>query len=106
MARVVGLNREQLATRERVFDDRVAASIRRALRAISFRSVLTAATTLSDNSSEPNPTIPAGALGVVTTTWTQAVDVDLFPYLVETFVAAAANVYDAMPETSGVAPPK
>lgn len=108
MRRVVGLTSDELATRERVFDGLTMKAVRRSLRALTVNVVdtFTAAATpqLSTTPSEPNPTIPAGALGVVTTTWTQEVDEVLFPYLVQTFVDAAEDVYAAMPETTGVAP--
>lgn len=108
MRRVVGLSSDELLTRERVFDGLVTKSVRRSLRA-AFANVgelVTAASTptLSTTPSEPSPTIPAGALGVVTATWSQAVEEELFPYLVQTFVDAAEDVYATMPETSGVAP--
>lgn len=105
MSRVVGLTRDELATRERVFDGLVRKSIRRALQTLTSDELLTATVTLSETPSGPNPTIPAGALGLVTTTWNQDVDETLFPFIVQTFVDAAAETFDAMPETSGV-PPK
>lgn len=108
MRRVVGLASDELATRERVFDGLTMKAVRRSLRALTVNVVdtFTAAATpqLSATPAEPNPTIPAGALGVVTTTWSQEVDEVLFPYLVQTFVDAAEDVYAAMPETTGVAP--
>jgi 8-oxo-dGTP pyrophosphatase MutT (NUDIX family) len=93
--RFVGLTSDELETRERVFDGLTARAIRRSLRALSFQSVMTAATeiTLSAEPPPPNPTIPAGALGVVTTTWTQEVDDVLFPYVVQTFIDAAEDVH-------------
>ena len=99
MRRAVGLTSDELETRERVFDGLTARAIRRSLRALSLQSVMTAATeiTLSAEPPPPNPTIPAGALGVVTTTWTQEVDDVLFPYVVQTFVDAAEDIHAALP---------
>lgn len=110
MPRVVGLSSDELLTRERVLDGLTTRAIRLSLRAatLSVDALVTAAATpaLSSNPSDPNPTIPAGALGVVTTTWSQAVDERLFPYVVQTFVDAAEHVYDALSETSGFDAPK
>ena len=99
MRRAVGLTSDELETRERVFDGLTTRAIRRALRAINYGSVMTAATeiTLFAEPPPPNPTIPAGALGVVTTTWTQEVDDVLFPYVVQTFVDAAEDIHAALP---------
>lgn len=108
MRRVVGLTRDELETRERVFDGLTTRAVRRSLRALTANVdelvIAAAGPQLSTTPSEPNPTIPAGALGVVTTTWSQEVDETLFPFLVQTFVDAAEDVYAAMPETSGAAP--
>lgn len=99
MRRAVGLTSDELETRERVFDGLTTRAIRRSLRALSSQLIMTAATelTLSAEPPPPNPTIPAGALGVVTTTWTQEVDDVLFPYVVQTFVDAAEDVHAALP---------
>lgn len=108
MRRIVGLARDELETRERVFDGLVVKSVRRSLRAVtaSVAELLTAATqlTVSETPAQPQVTVPPAALGVVTTVWSESVDAELFPYLVQTFVDAAADVYAAMPETTGVAP--
>jgi ADP-ribosyltransferase exoenzyme/Phage Mu protein F like protein len=100
MRRVVGLTSDELETRERVFDGLTTRAIRRALRTLTadVDSLVTAAVTLSETPPPPNPTIPAGALGVVTTTWTTEVDDVLFPYVVQTFVDAADDIHAVLPD--------
>lgn len=102
MRRVVGLSADELERRERAFDGLVTRSIRSALRAVTagVSGILTAA------ADESNTTIPAGALGVVSTTWNTHVDETLFPYVVQTFVDAAADVYDELPDVFGVDVPE
>lgn len=107
MRRVVGLTSDELETRERVFNSLTTRAIRRALRTLTadVDVLVTASVTLSAEPPPPNPTIPAGALGVVTTTWHQDVDETLFPFLVQTFVDAAEQTYDAL-QPAGIELPK
>lgn len=101
MVRAVAMSREELHDREKVFDNLIIKSLKRSLRPVTtglHDLVTAAAPTLSPPPAEPNPTIPAGALGIVTTTWSEEVDAELFPYLVQTFVDAAAGVFPEIEE--------
>lgn len=84
MTRVVGLTRDELKTREEVFEGLTAKAVKMTTRAVTanLNKILTAAPTLSTAEEQ-----------VVTSTWNSYVAAELFPYLVQTFVDSAGDVY-------------
>ena len=106
MPRVQGWTERQIRGRERVFEALVAKATRLTSRriALNLNAALTAAVTVSLEPTEPvNGWQPAG--GAVAATWNAAVDAELLPYVVDTFVDSARDVHTGL-ATAGVAAPK
>jgi SPP1 gp7 family putative phage head morphogenesis protein len=106
MARVQGWTETAVRERERVFEALVAKATRLAGRrvAANLNAALTAAVVLSP---EPDPGPPEWQPngGVVAHTWNAAVDAELLPYVIDSFVDSAADVHGGL-ELAGVAAPK
>lgn len=84
MARVVGLTRSELLTREQVFEGLTSKAVRMTTRVVTANldKILTAA-----------PTLTTADEKAVSATWNHYVDAELFPYLAQTFVESAGDVY-------------
>lgn len=97
MTRVVGYTRDELLSRERVFEGLTAKAVKMTTRALTanLSDILTAAPTLSTADQK-----------VVTSTWNSYVAAELFPYLVQTFVDSAGEVYGQIDDLTDDVIPK
>lgn len=83
MARVVGLTRSELLTREQVFEGLTSKAVRMTTRVVTANldKILTAA-----------PTLTTADEKAISVTWNSYVAAELYPYLVQTFVESAGDV--------------
>lgn len=99
MARLVGYTRDELETRERVFEGLTSKAVRLSVRTVTanLTGIVTAA---------PTPTLTEVDQDVLTATWNQHVEQSLYPYLVNTFVDSAAETHGKLEELTDESVPK
>lgn len=97
MARLVGYTADELKTREWVFEGLTSKAVRLSVRALAanLHGIITAAT------AQAAPTLSNSDMQVLTSTWSQHVENELYPYLVQTFVDSAANIHPDLEELTG-----
>lgn len=109
MQRLVGLSQAKLETREGVMEGLARNGIRAAVRSISLSGLVTAAaapTISTTASSSAVATLAPVELTAATNTWDAYVDAVLYPFLLETYLAASQQTYEFISGTMHVATPQ
>lgn len=115
MRRLVGLTRKQLELRERVLEGLVTRALRQTVKTLTLRPLVAAtageppaiSTTAAVAAGEAAAaTLPPLELATVPTTWQSYVTAELYPFLVETYLAAGQATAEAVQEALGVPLPQ